>query len=136
MSQKTRQIIPVAAAVIILFILVISGVYRCPLNFFFGIPCPLCGFTRALKAVMHGDIASSFYYHPLWPVIILYCAFCLLSRIKLIHPSGKLMNVFGYLLCVLLIACFILRHINGSPVVRIHFESSFIFIFLGLKNSF
>ena len=136
MNQKIRQFIPAAAAVIILFILMISGVYRCPLNFFLGIPCPLCGFTRAMKSVIHGDPASAFYYHPLWPVVVLYCSFCLLSRLKLIRPSSKLMNAFGFLLCFLLIACFILRHIEGSPIVKIHFESSFIYtVFNKIKTT-
>lgn len=29
----------------------------------FGIPCPTCGMTRAMKALLRGDLAESLYFH-------------------------------------------------------------------------
>ena len=75
---------------------------------------------------MSGDFIAAFYYHPLWPVLMIYAALYILSSLKMITLSKKTIDVFGYLLCSLLIICFILRHIWGSPVVRLHYETSFI----------
>lgn len=98
--------------------------YRCPLEFIFGIPCPLCGITRAFLALFSGDISAAFYYHPLWPVILLSLILYVLYRFDVIKPSKRVFNAACIVLVILLLGCFILRHINGSPVVRIHFEES------------
>lgn len=37
----------------------------CPTAFFWGIPCPGCGLTRATLALVHGHFAQAFRYHPL-----------------------------------------------------------------------
>ena len=46
----------------------------CVFLYFLGIPCPGCGMTRALAAVLRGDAASAFSFHPLWwtlPLLLL-----------------------------------------------------------------
>ena len=126
MKSRIRQILPAAAVAVLLGILIITGIYKCPSDFFLGIPCPLCGITRAFKAVLSGDPAAAFYYHPLWPVITVYGILYLLTLLKVISPSRRLIGICGYLLCFLLVTCFIIRHITGSPIVKLHFESSFI----------
>lgn len=48
-----------------------SGIHLpCVLNTFFGIYCPGCGGTRALKALLQGKFLLSLWYHPL----VLYTA--------------------------------------------------------------
>lgn len=37
----------------------------CPSAALFGIPCPGCGLTRATLALLHGDLAGAFHFHPL-----------------------------------------------------------------------
>ena len=39
----------------------------CPFSSVLGIYCPGCGGTRAVKALLHGQIIQSFWYHPLVP---------------------------------------------------------------------
>lgn len=39
--------------------------WRCPLLLVAGIPCPTCGMTRALRLVLHGDLAGATRVHPL-----------------------------------------------------------------------
>lgn len=37
-----------------------------------GIPCPTCGITRAINALIHGNVRLAFMYHPLFwlPIVI------------------------------------------------------------------
>lgn len=36
----------------------------CPLRATTGLPCPLCGLTRAVTAAVHGDLVASLRYNP------------------------------------------------------------------------
>ena len=101
------------------------GVYRCPLQFFFGIPCALCGLTRAFMALAKGDVAGAFYYHPLWPLAPIVAGFFALCYLEVIHPSKKVYDAVVYSSVALLLTCFIIRHIMHSPVVQIDIASSF-----------
>ncbi|MDO4283068.1 MAG: DUF2752 domain-containing protein [Clostridia bacterium] len=50
-----------------------------------GYYCPGCGGTRAVKALLHGDILSSLKYHPLvLYIVIVFGAFMILNTISLI----------------------------------------------------
>ncbi len=40
------------------------GITVCLFRAFSGLPCPGCGLTRALIALLHGDPAAAFAYHP------------------------------------------------------------------------
>ena len=42
----------------------------CPFRFFTGLYCPGCGGTRAVLALLSGDVGKSLYYHP----FVLYMA--------------------------------------------------------------
>lgn len=46
-----------------------TGLPLCPMAGVLGIPCPGCGLTRATLALLHGDIATAFHFHPLVFVI-------------------------------------------------------------------
>ncbi|MCR5650920.1 MAG: DUF2752 domain-containing protein [Lachnospiraceae bacterium] len=98
--------------------------YRCPAEYLFGIPCPFCGISRALRSLLSGDIRAAFYYHPLWPVILLSLILYLLYALHIIRPGKRIFNAYCIVLAILLCGCFILRHIYGSPVVAVHFDES------------
>jgi hypothetical protein len=36
----------------------------CPLRTVTGIPCPFCGMTRGVTALVHGQVSSAFSYNP------------------------------------------------------------------------
>jgi hypothetical protein len=42
-----------------------AGPSLCPFKVITGLPCPGCGMTRSVVALLHGDLAVSAYYHPL-----------------------------------------------------------------------
>ena len=139
-NLKTKELITLAVVLILLAVLVVLRIYKCPLDFFFGIPCPMCGITRSFLSLLQGDITMAFYYHPLWPVILLAAVLYVLYLFGVISPSRRFINIAGYTLCVLLIVCFIIRHLTGSPVVKVHFNSSLIYriyeVLISLSRSF
>jgi hypothetical protein len=42
----------------------IETVPPCPLRTVTGIPCPLCGMTRGVTALVHGDVAEALLLNP------------------------------------------------------------------------
>ena len=136
MKADKKELIIISSALGFLFILAVLGIYDCPLDRIFGIPCPLCGITRAFVSLIKADIPSAFFYHPLWPVIAVYAILYLLYLSGRITPSKKMIDITGWILSFLLIACYIIRHIKGSPVVQIHFDTSLIYrLFRLIKNA-
>ena len=50
----------------------------CLFQHFLGIPCPGCGMTRAMLAVLQLDFAAAFRYHPMFwsiPILLFYFFF-------------------------------------------------------------
>ncbi|MBO7138686.1 MAG: DUF2752 domain-containing protein [Bacteroidaceae bacterium] len=45
--------------------------WGCPIRIFWGIPCPSCGTTRAVRAAFHGEWLESLYYNPLGILVTL-----------------------------------------------------------------
>lgn len=54
--------------IITITVLIITGIYECPLYYFFGIKCAGCGMTRAYKALLRFDLKTAFEYHSLFPI--------------------------------------------------------------------
>ncbi len=52
-----------AALALYLLVLRLTGI-SCPIRAALGFPCPACGITRALSALLRLDFAASFSYHP------------------------------------------------------------------------
>lgn len=56
---------PVVPAAVIVAALALVPFNTCVLRRLAGIPCPGCGFTRAVLCLLHGDVAGSVRMHPL-----------------------------------------------------------------------
>ncbi|MBQ6129358.1 MAG: DUF2752 domain-containing protein [Lachnospiraceae bacterium] len=125
-SKKQTVLITTAVLAAVVFMMFLD-IYRCPLEFLFGIPCPLCGATRAILCVFTGRFADAFYYHPLWPVFIVAAVLFILYFFGLIKPGRKLRQAGLIALILLLLVCFVVRHIMHSPVVAIHLDESFLY---------
>ena len=48
-----------------------SGPSLCPFKVMTGLPCPGCGLTRSAVAFLHGDPATSLFFHPLGAPIVI-----------------------------------------------------------------
>lgn len=56
-------LLPILVIIPFVFIYYFFG---CPIREITGIPCPGCGFTRAVASSTMLDFDMAFYYHPLW----------------------------------------------------------------------
>ncbi|MCR5234514.1 MAG: DUF2752 domain-containing protein [Lachnospiraceae bacterium] len=90
----------------------------------------MCGITRAITSAAAGDFSMAFYYHPLWILFILTAVLFFLYTLNIIKPSKTFINIYGYTFAVLLLACYIWRHLTGSPVVALHLNQSVISHFI------
>jgi hypothetical protein len=63
---------------------------RCPIFTYFHLLCPGCGTTRALAALLHGQLLQAFHLNPLTtlllPLALLYCAHHFWQKRR--DPSG------------------------------------------------
>lgn len=65
----------------------------CVLSTFFGMYCPGCGGTRAVIALINGDIILSLWYHPfVLYAIILYSAYMISNTIERLS-KGKVCGI-------------------------------------------
>ena len=115
------------ALITVLIIILILSFYRCPFSFFLGIPCPFCGMTRAFLCVLKGDLIEAFYFHPLWPLVIVAGIIVILVKIKVLKLSGKAVNILAFIAAFLFLLCFILRHVYHSPIVQIDLSKGILF---------
>lgn len=72
----------------------------CPLRSVTGIPCPLCGMTRAVVAAAHGHIATSLAFNPGGIAVLVLALVALvrpawLTRVRV--PVWTVFAVFGAL---------------------------------------
>ena len=83
----------------IISFIAVSGIillvfYHCPFLYFFGIPCPGCGMTRALISAAKLDFNAAFYYHPLFFLVLLSAIkdfeYSVLYKIKIIVQQPKM----------------------------------------------
>lgn len=115
----------------ILMIILILGLlfwfYRCPFRFLLGIPCPGCGMTRAFLALFRFNIREAFYAHPLFPVVILIAIYYLLETIKIIYFPEKIKKILLVVFALLFLLVYVVRLCQGSEIVQICPENSFIY---------
>ena len=118
-KEALKKLIPAVVAVAVLAVLAVLLVtdhYMCPFKFITGIPCPGCGMTRACLAVAKGDFPASFYYHPLWPVVVPTVLVELLNGFGLIKLPNKFNNIWLCIVGGLLLVCYIVRLATNTLV--------------------
>lgn len=90
--------------------------FPCVLNAFFGIYCPGCGGTRAVEALLRGQILRALWYHPLVPyTAVIFGGFMItqtLERIGVKKVKGwKFHDWFLYVAVILLLGNCILKNV-------------------------
>lgn len=84
-----------------------QGEYPCLFYLITGAYCPGCGGTRALRALLHGQLLMSFWYHPLvpylalsLPLFLLYWFFCIKIKKPLATRVWKTVLYAGIIILV------------------------------------
>lgn len=125
MNQRKHKIAAFALTAAALALLYIFGGGLCIFRLLTGIPCPGCGMTRALAAVLRGDAASAFSFHPLWwtlPLLLLLLLHTMfpnaVSRVlsRLHIPEAAYLRaeqILSLLLLAAFIAVFVIRILGG-----------------------
>jgi hypothetical protein len=74
--------------------------FACPLRSLTGIPCPLCGMTRAVVAAAHGHLSASLAFNP-GGIFVLALAVVAILRpawpARLQVPTWSLFSILGVL---------------------------------------
>jgi hypothetical protein len=87
----------------------------CPFRAMTHLPCPGCGMTRSVAALLHGNLALSFRYHPLGPPLVLGALGCLALPVLPVDTVRKLarraprQQTIAFAAFVLLVAAWIMR---------------------------
>ena len=109
--------------------------YKCPYDFLLGLSCPGCGMTRAFLSLARFDIQSAFYYHPLFPVVILFVGYLILEHFHLFTLTDKHKRIGIWIICILFIAVYFIRLFGESEIVTFSFGESLLYkIIMLLKN--
>ncbi|MBO5291789.1 MAG: DUF2752 domain-containing protein [Lachnospiraceae bacterium] len=114
----------------ILLIAVVLLFYKCPFRLFLGISCPGCGMSRAFLALLRLDFQSAFYYHPLFPLVILLAVWGLLEYFHILHVKKTMRRILLILTCALFLLVYLIRLCSGSDVVQFCPEDSLLFFYL------
>ena len=112
---------------IVLILLIITGIYQCPLKYIFGLSCPFCGITRAIYYALQFNLEKAFYYHLFWPIVIIGIIIHILYEFKIIIKYKKIMMILLYIFVILNFIYYIYRFINGSNIVYFNFKESLIY---------
>lgn len=98
------------------FILPYGVPIPCVLYQVFGLYCPGCGGTRAVSALLRGQLLNSLWYHPLVPyTVIIFGGFMVTQTLERLHvpkvKGWKFHPWYLYMAVVLLFANFIVKNI-------------------------
>lgn len=124
--KKNKTYVIVLIVILTVILLSFLGIYKCPINYIFGIPCLTCGMTRALYYAITLNFNKAFYYHLLWPLIIIAFILYILIELNIIKLNKKTKKSLIYLITIIFVVYYIIRHINNSPIVKINFDKSLI----------
>jgi hypothetical protein len=97
----------------------------CAFHWMTGIPCPGCGLTRSISALLRGRLSDSFWLHPLGPLLFLALVMALVTGIMPGAVRERLIGVVGVVeaksgitvwLGVLLMIVWVVRLSGISPL--------------------
>jgi hypothetical protein len=93
----------------------------CPFLAATGLACPGCGTTRALRALLHGEVAAAFAFNPLLFVLgPLTAAVLTLSLLRIDNDrSARARTVLLWLIPAIVIAFWVWRNLPGYPLVQV-----------------
>ena len=86
----------------------------CPMQYLLGLPCPLCGMTRALLSLLRGDLPGSFSAHPLLlPALALGAFFVIIRYFS--EKDLRFFRVCAIIFCVICVLAYAVRMCTLFP---------------------
>ncbi len=75
--------------------MVLAGLpaWPCPVQRTLGIPCPGCGLSRAISALLHGDWRTSLTYHAFAPLLL--AGLVLLGAVTLLPAAARQRAIYA-----------------------------------------
>ena len=109
-----KQDLRIVAAIALFYVLLESGGISCPILYLTGVSCAGCGMSRAWLALLRGNFAGAFVFHPLFWLPVPTGALLLFRR-KLPTPFFR----WGMTaVCALALVVYAVRMLSGTdPVV-------------------
>ena len=107
-------------------------VWKCPILFFLGIPCPGCGTTRACKSLLHFQIKEAFIYNPVFPLIIILFLYAV-HRSVLVEKwrdkwNHKLEIIMVIVLVSIIMGVYVYRLVRqNDPVMQLELEKGLLY---------
>lgn len=86
----------------------------CPFLSFFGIYCPACGGTRALRALITGEFSLALHENALVSLLPVLMGFWILLKMKV--KSRSILFAYSILIVVAAITFTVFRNQAGSPL--------------------
>ncbi len=86
-----------------LFCTVLTHIYGtcCPMRIITGLPCPACGTTRSVIALLKFDFKTAFWYQPVMPLLVLFCIFFCYKRYYKKQTDKRLfLRILGIILVI------------------------------------
>ncbi|MCR5692340.1 MAG: DUF2752 domain-containing protein [Eubacterium sp.] len=115
-NKKIKYILVLALLALFFAGVCFAEVYQCPFRLAFGIPCPCCGMTRAVRSACMGHFGQSFHYHPLWPLFLLVLGGEVLYEFKVFKNKSLWNNILPGLAGVLILICYGIRMYLGVDI--------------------
>ena len=103
MDRKRIFRVMLACLMILAGIFLLSLFYRCPFSAVTGIPCPGCGMTRALFALLQLDFAGAWKWNPMiYPLsgCAVYAVVCCLAGRFDLARSTRFWSTVGVLMLI------------------------------------
>jgi Protein of unknown function (DUF2752) len=69
------------------------GIVRCPIAILTGVPCPACGSTRAIRALLHLDLAGVLRANPVAPIAAVLLGLVAARAVVLLALTGDARDV-------------------------------------------
>lgn len=92
--------------------------WDCPFHML-GYSCPGCGMSRALVTVLKLDFTKAFYYHPLWPLVVIIVIHLLIRYLYEVSFSDKNELRLYFVIMLVFIVTYLYRLlVIDSPIVR------------------
>jgi len=121
-TDVARAVLAALFVAAIIYVAHVFGFTLCPLKRLSGVPCPCCGSTRAIVALLHGDATVAFAIQPLATVVAcllvpsLLASMVLFGRCRtnafLVSVARKRITWIVFALAILVNWAYVIHHGN------------------------